>query len=327
MKSPSSVFAVALVAALIQFNFCAPADGQIIVKPGEKIAFMGDSITFQGWEVPGGYVQLVTSGLESLGVKIVPIPAGVGGNTSANMLARLDSDVLSKKPDWMTLSCGVNDVWHGRDGVALDPYEKNITSIVDQAQAAGIKVVILTATPIGEDLDNSANKLLAPYNDFLRKFAADRHLPLADENQAYQDAIKAAPAAPGTRVLTHDDGVHPDSSGHIVMAKTLLAALGATPDQLAKLENEWLDAPGSANIGATLAFHAGDLLTVRQYRTLKAMANTQKTTVDVMCVDLFYQAMLDTAKVHNSDPARPRESQFEHEMQIAFQARVAALVK
>lgn len=27
------------------------------------------------------------------------------------MLARLDASVISKDPDWMLLSCGVNDVW------------------------------------------------------------------------------------------------------------------------------------------------------------------------------------------------------------------------
>ena len=63
--------------------------------------------------------------------KIEVIPAGVGGNTSKDMLARLDRDVLSKKPDWMTLSCGVNDVWHGATGVPLDQYQQNITSIVE----------------------------------------------------------------------------------------------------------------------------------------------------------------------------------------------------
>ena len=87
-------------------------------------------------------------------MKIQIIPAGVSGNTSKDMLARLDKDVLSKKPQWMTLSCGVNDVWHGVNGVPLDQYKQNITSIVDQAQAAGIKVVILTATMIGEE-DNA----------------------------------------------------------------------------------------------------------------------------------------------------------------------------
>src|SRR5471032_3390124 len=100
-------------------TFLVPAlrgDDHLLVKDGQKIAFLGDSITAQGWEVPGGYVKLVTAGFETLGVHITPIPAGVGGNTSRDMLARLQNDVISKKPDWMTLSCGVNDVWHGPGG-------------------------------------------------------------------------------------------------------------------------------------------------------------------------------------------------------------------
>ena len=327
MKLSSSLFTVAAFLTFLPVNFSARADDGILVKDGQKVAFMGDSITAQGWEVPGGYVKLVTEGLETLGVKIVPIPAGVGGNTSLNMLNRLDRDVLSKKPDWLTLSCGVNDVWHGADGVALEPYEKNITSIVDQAQAAGIKVVILTATVIGEDLPNEANTKLIPYNTFLRKLAKERDLPIADENQAFQDAIKTTPPLPGTKLLTHDDGVHPDSEGHLVMARTLLTAFGATPSQIAKVEQIWLDAPASANVGSTLAFHVGEPITIRQYRALKVAADQQKLSVDIFCVKIFYEAMLDAAKTHASDPTPPTESAVEGEMQKGFLAKVAEITK
>ena len=44
----------------------------------------------------------------------------LAGHKSNDMLARLEADVLSKNPQWMTLSCGVNDVWHGNKGVPLD---------------------------------------------------------------------------------------------------------------------------------------------------------------------------------------------------------------
>jgi lysophospholipase L1-like esterase len=127
-----------LAAVLIILPSAARAD--LLVQDGQSVAFLGDSITFQGWQVPGGYVKLVTAGFATLGVHIKPVPAGVGGNTSKDMLARLDRDVIAKKPDWMTLSCGVNDVWHGANGVALEPYEANITQIVDQCTAANIKV-------------------------------------------------------------------------------------------------------------------------------------------------------------------------------------------
>ena len=75
---------------------------------------------------------------------VIIIGAGISGHKSNQMLERLERDVLSKKPDWMTLSCGVNDVWHGAKGVALPEYQKNITEIVDKAQAANVKVIILT---------------------------------------------------------------------------------------------------------------------------------------------------------------------------------------
>ena len=92
---------------------------QITVKSGEKIAFLGDSITQQGnWE--SGYINLVMSALEANGIKAVKIPAGISGHKSNQMLARLERDVLKKKPQIMTLSCGVNDVWHGRRGGSLE---------------------------------------------------------------------------------------------------------------------------------------------------------------------------------------------------------------
>ena len=99
------------------------------------------------------------------------------------MLARLEKDVLSKKPDWMTLSCGVNDVWHFRlrlgkrtfKGVSLEDYKKNITAIIGKAQAAGIKVMILTSTMIGEDPSRQLNQDLIPYNACRSRKHRHRH--------------------------------------------------------------------------------------------------------------------------------------------------------
>ncbi len=189
------------------------------LKSGDKLAFLGDSITQGGAGHPGGYVRLVISGLAANDLKVEPIPAGISGHKSNQMLERLDRDVLSKKPTWMTLSCGVNDVWHGANGVPFDAYQKNITAIVDQAQSAGIKVMILTSTMIGEDAANDNNKKLAEYNAFLRKLAVDKKCLLADLNADMQAAIKPA-AAGGKQVdlqLT-SDGVHMGPLGDRLMA-------------------------------------------------------------------------------------------------------------
>lgn len=208
------------------------------IKDGQKIAFMGDSITQGGSHGPKGYVNMVVSGLEANGIKAVCIPAGISGHKSNDMLARLDRDVVSKKPDWMTLSCGVNDVWHGARGVPLDKYKENITKIVDTCQSAGIKVMILTSTMIGEDQPNANNQKLVAYNDFLKELAKEKKCLLADLNADMQAAIaKKDPAKKGN--LLTADGVHMNPAGNQMMATGVLKAFGLNAEQIAKAEKKW----------------------------------------------------------------------------------------
>lgn len=232
----------------------ALASAEIAVKSGEKIAFLGDSITQGGWSNPAGYVRLVIAGLEANGIKAEPVPAGISGHKSDQMLARLNKDVLSKKPQWMTLSCGVNDVWHGPRGVPLDDvmaksgtydekvstrgtYQKNITAIIDQATAAGVKPVMLTATVIHENLASKENGLLAPYNDFLRKLAKEKKVPMADLYAMFEGRIKAE-NKPNVKVLT-SDGVHMNAEGNKLMAVGVLKAFGLNEAELDKAKASW----------------------------------------------------------------------------------------
>jgi acyl-CoA thioesterase I len=229
--------ALAAMCALSTIGPCRA--GTIAIADGQKLAFMGDSITAQGWQHPAGYVKLVVAGLEANGVKVAPVPAGIGGHKSNDMLARLDRDVIGKKPDWMTLSCGVNDVWHGAKGVPLDDYKKNITQIIDKAQAAGIKVMILTATMIGEDANNANNQKLAAYNDFLRSLAKEKKCLLADLNADMQAALKKIekPEKPGKALTV--DGVHMNPEGDKMMATGILKAFGLDDAQLKKAQDAW----------------------------------------------------------------------------------------
>jgi len=330
MKFITSLLPLTALIAFSTLDTSARADGGIIIKDGQKVAFMGDSITDMGWKVPGGYVQLVTAGLQTLGIKIVPIPAGIGGNTSVNMLARLDRDVLSKKPDWLTLSCGVNDVWHGANGgVPLEPYEKNITSIIDQAQAAGIKVVLLTSTVIGEDLTNDNNQKLVAYNDFLHQLARDRHLPIAEENDAIQAALKAKAPPPGYKLLLTQDGVHPNPDGHQIMAIALLEALGATPDQINTVKQAWLDLPSSAYVIGAVTFRSMGPITIRQYNTLKVIAAAKQVSMENFCHDLYFQALVEScAALQNGPPATGNiDGQVETLTQAKYVEKIVALTK
>ena len=247
------------------------ASAQIAVKSGDKIAFLGDSITAGGWSNPAGYVRLVIAGLEANGIHATPIPAGIGGHKSDQMLARLEKDVLSKHPQWMTLNCGVNDVWHGQRGVPLDDamskngsydekvaergtYKQNITAIIDRAVAAGVKPVILTATVIQENLDSKENVRLAPYNEFLRQLAKEKHVPLADLNALFQERLKAE-NKPNVKVLT-SDGVHMAGEGDKLMAFGVLQAFGLNAAELEKAKAAWPTLEAQAAAAARQAAEA-----------------------------------------------------------------------
>jgi lysophospholipase L1-like esterase len=250
---------------------------EALIKSGDKIAFLGDSITQGGAAHPGGYVQLVISGLQANDIKVDMMPAGIGGHKSNQMLERLERDVISKKPTWMTLSCGVNDVWHGPNGVPLPAYKKNITEIVDKAQAAGIKVMILTATMIGEEVGNDNNKKLAEYNAFLRELAAEKKCSLADLNADMQAAIKpAGESGKQIELQLTSDGVHMGPLGDRLMAYGILKAFGLSEAQLKKADDAWLNAPRTAGV----AGRAG--LTLRQYQQLSDIAFRRGKSVSAL---------------------------------------------
>jgi lysophospholipase L1-like esterase len=224
----------------------------LAVKNGDKIAFLGDSIT-QAGNRKGGYVTLVMEALKGEGLQVTHIPAGKSGNKSSDMLARLDKDVIEKKPQWMVLSCGVNDVWHFKlklgersfTGVPLEDYKKNITEIIDKAQAADIKILVLTSTMIGEDQSRELNQNLIPYNDFLKEIAKEKGCLLADLNSDMQKALKEIPDVKGKANMFGDpnykseiknkltsDGCHMNALGNVMMAKGVLRGFGMSEDRI-----------------------------------------------------------------------------------------------
>jgi lysophospholipase L1-like esterase len=241
-----------------------------VIKSGDKVAFLGDSITQGGAGHPAGYVRRVESGLLANDIKITVIPAGISGNKSNDMLQRLERDVLSKKPDWMTLSCGVNDVWHGKNGVPLEAYKKNITEIVDKAQAAGIKVMILTATVISEDLNNDNNKKLSEYNAFLKSLATEKKCLFVDLYADMESVIKTKKSKEN---LLTSDGVHMNPLGDRLMATGILKGFGLNEDQLKKARDKWYDSGNNCRVDVSLS------LTLRQYEKLQELADQKGVSV------------------------------------------------
>ena len=265
--------------ALLLFSLSLGLQAQVVIQKGEKIAFLGDSITQAGAR-PGGYCNLVVQTLNQAGLEVTPVYAGISGHKSNQMLARLEKDVIAHKPQWMTLSCGVNDVWHGKRGVELEDYKKNITQIVDKAKAAGINVIILTSTMIREDQSNELNQKLKRYNEFLVQLSKEKQCRLADLNKLMQETVKTMEKnSKGNTVTT--DGVHMNSAGNMMMAKGVLKTIGVTDEELLTIEKNWDNIPNTNNIRVNIGLSNAEM------RALTEAAKAQGKTVQ----QLFTEAM------------------------------------
>jgi lysophospholipase L1-like esterase len=221
-----------LIASLIAILGPAPADSpkELQLKPGDQIVAIGDSIT-----AAGGYLHDVDAVLsaEYPALKIPKIiNTGIGGQKAEDLLPRFKKDVVDRKPQWVTLSIGINDVWHRlgqpHDPKVLEKYSENVAKMVDMAQAAGIKVILLSPTVIQEDETQEGNKRLLMYVAAEKKIAEEKKCQFVDLHQMFVQVLAKKPTTVKGNWLT-GDGVHMQALGDGIMALGILRSLGV-PD-------------------------------------------------------------------------------------------------
>jgi lysophospholipase L1-like esterase len=202
------------------------------LKKGEKIIFLGDSITAGGVSAKG-YVTVIKNTLnekyKDLGIEI--IGAGISGNKVPNLQSRLEKDVLAKKPTLVVIYIGINDVWHGENdpakGTPADKFESGLKEIIGKIKEGGARVVLCTPTVIGEKKAgvNKLDSKLDEYSDISRKVAKDTGSQLCDLRKAFADYLaKNNPEDKEKGILT-SDRVHLNDAGNKLVAETILAVI------------------------------------------------------------------------------------------------------
>jgi lysophospholipase L1-like esterase len=222
----------ALGAIMTLFATSAPSPAAPPLEKGERIVFLGDSIT-QAGAGPAGYVTLVKETLAKqapeLGVEA--IGAGISGNKVPDLEKRLDADVLAKKPTVVVIYIGINDVWHSLNdrGTPKDVYAAGLRRLIDKIQAAGARVVLCTPSVIGEKTDgsNKLEALLDEYSQISRDTAKEAKVQLLDLHQAFESYLKSHNSKNAEKGVLTSDGVHLNAAGNRFVAEQMLAALGA----------------------------------------------------------------------------------------------------
>jgi acyl-CoA thioesterase-1 len=208
---------------------------EVLLKSGQRFVLIGDSITdagrFDDTESVGfGYVRmfrdLCWSRYPELRFEIVN--RGISGDTIRHLEQRWTRDVIGEKPDVLLISIGVNDVWRqlqepfNPDQVLLDEFENTYRRLLVRTRdKVGCKFLLCEATIIGESRDAPHNPIVDEYNGCIACLAGEFDGLLVPMNREFWRVIDAAPDRHWT-----DDGVHPLSNGHMLMAITLFETLG-----------------------------------------------------------------------------------------------------
>ncbi len=165
-----------------------------------KVVFIGASIT-QYW---ASYANFAANNW---------VDKGISGQTSTQVAARFESDVIALRPDAVHILVGTNDL--NGTWVAQETWDA-FTSMIAEAHAAGIAVYIGTIPPWGDgpgalaaDPDYAErNANVDTLNAWLKArqgvTVIDYHALLVGGNGLYNPAMTT-------------DGIHPNAAGYAVM--------------------------------------------------------------------------------------------------------------
>ncbi|RMG35668.1 MAG: hypothetical protein D6725_12175 [Planctomycetota bacterium] len=216
---------------------CPAGEVRVCVRPGDRIVFLGDSITAAAVR-KDGFITRIGEFVrkERPDWKLELIGAGISGNKVPDLQKRLDRDVLSRRPDVVVVYIGINDVWHWNRnaGTPKDAYEVGLRDVVARIQKAGAQVLLCTPSVIGEKTDgsNRFDSMLDEYAAISRKVARELHCGLLDLRRRFLAKLKQINKDNRSKGILTTDGVHLNAAGNRFVAECMLEGLGMKPARL-----------------------------------------------------------------------------------------------
>lgn len=205
------------------------------IKDGQKVLFIGDSVTDCGRSRSGdsndlgaGYPMFTASFVKAMHpeLDISFVNRGISGNRTIDLVARWSRDCVELKPDWVSILIGINDTWRRydqNDPTTAEEYENNYRTILERTKKQ-TQANIIIMEPFLLPYPESRKEWrvdLDPKIQVARNLAMEykaRYIPL--------DGLLAAAAAKTHPTVWSQDGVHPAKTGHAFIAMEWMKALG-----------------------------------------------------------------------------------------------------
>ena len=249
--------------------FCLAGAAQTLApfRPGERVVFVGNSITEAGYYE--SYIWLYYM-LHYPGRRVTIYNAGIGGDRAKNIVARLDDDVFAKKPTIICLTFGMNDsgYWEflqaNADSTAKERV-KECRSYFDQITKRlkdyPAEKIMITSSLYDETVKNPKNyfpkksQAMDAIAAFQERAASDNHWGFVDFLHPMTAITLREQQKDSTFTLTGSDRIHPGNAGHFVMAYLFLKQQGAAGKAVADV---LIDA-GAKKVGRSENCQVSDL--------------------------------------------------------------------
>ena len=203
----------------------------MLLKPKMKILFQGDSVTdcdrsrenddYLGY----GYPSYVAAELKDM--ELTFVNRAVSGERVSDVYARREKDIFEVKPDIFSILIGVNDTWRRYDENnprTAEEFEAIYRGLLDEVKnrLPGVPIVIMAPFVLEvPDKKHWITEDLCFKQDAVRRIAkdyADVYIPLDEIFKAEFDRHEDIYYLSG-------DGVHPNETGHKLIAKSWINAV------------------------------------------------------------------------------------------------------
>ncbi len=210
------------------------------IKNGQKIVFIGDSITDMGRRdverpLGNGYVKLFSDFLtiREPGKKVDIINKGISGDNIAGLRNRWSDDVIRNRPDWLSIKIGINDL-HGYlanvpCAVTPEIFEQAYDDILSRTKKKLPKCQILLIDPFYMSIEKSKNSfrkevldIIGTYIRTVHKMSRKYKTRLVRTHDIFQKLLKYNDAD-----TFCPEPVHPYLIGHTVIAEAVYKTLSA----------------------------------------------------------------------------------------------------
>jgi acyl-CoA thioesterase I len=175
-----------------------------------KMVAIGDSLTY-GFPFSPEYSWVAQLAQK---IKMPIMNRGVNGDTTGEMLARFQRDVLAMNPALVIIMGGSNDVFMG---IIAEEMQDNIRCMIRYAAEKAVVSILGLPPPCIYSVEEEC---LGEYRHWLRLYAAENQLMVIDFATVFLDALSGE-----VRRDLFVDGVHPNEAGYERMIQPALTVL------------------------------------------------------------------------------------------------------